>query len=228
MTPVVSFSLVRQCIILLFLPNLLALLDASMVTIYYSNGSTAYPTQVLANFEVLDYFTTSSDCYHVTGDKPIQVAQFAESQGHEVHADTDPFMTILEPVTGFKSSTYRFTTMAAAGGEFNNTIHITIATADKNGLLLDEVPVTGSSWVDMTTTSHSIARVNVTEGLHSLSHSAGRKFSVFLYGQRLWESYAVPVQPDPGSYSFTAHARTLQEALVEPACSSVIPPSHGL
>ncbi len=184
-----------------------------MVRIYYSDGAAAFPTQLLNAFQFFDYATTSTDNYHVSADKPIHVAQFAESLGNTmVNADSDAFMMMLES-TNFKSCRYSFSTMDSVAGSFSNTIHITIATSDKTGLLLDNAALSGNTWVDMATTPHSITRIDLNTGVHVLSHSMGKMFSALLYGQRSKESYAVPIQPAPGTYCFTAHARTLQEGL---------------
>ncbi len=111
--------------------------------------------------------------------------------------------------------------MREEAGTFYYTLHITIATVDKEGLLLDDTELTGNTWVDMETTNHSITRVNVLAGLHTLSQSGGKMFSAFLYGQKHGSSYALPIQPMPHFYRFTAQAKTLQEAVVDPAHRTV-------
>ena len=195
----------------------IALVDATDIDIYYSDGSAAQATQTVGAFQFFDYYTTSSDYYHVSASKPIQVAQFAECHDLDTHDNTDPFMIMPEAVTNFKSDSYIFTSMVGLAGTFTrHTLHITIATNDKVGLLYDGAALSGNTWVDMATTPHSITRFDVSTGVHTLTHSTGAPFSALVYGQRYMESYALPVQPAPLSYSFTAHALSLEEALAEP------------
>ncbi len=182
--------------------------------IYHPNGSVANSVHLLDPLEYFDFDTSPTDYYHISADHPVQVAQFAKSREREGMLG-DPFMTILESVETFKSSSFAFTTMSVVRGSLTNTIHITIATADKHGLLLNGVPIAGSTWVDMETTDHSITRVGVPEGMHTLTHSDGKTFSAFLYGLIRGVSYALPIQPMPQANRVTAQARTLAEALME-------------
>ncbi len=188
------------------------------MVIYYQNGSQTFSHLTGEALAIIDYNTTSDDYYHISSDKPIHVSQFAKGHDLENHNDSDPFMIILEAVNYFKSSGYIFTTMEAQLGSFQNTLHITIKSSDKDGLLLDGIPIDHGAWAEMATTLHVITRVDVGEGVHSLTHSAGKRFSAFLYGQRERTTYALPVQPVPGSYRFTAHAHTVEEALAEYTC----------
>ncbi len=195
----------------------IALVDATNIDIYYSDGSAAQATQTVGAFQFFDYNTNSSDYYHVSATKPIQVAQFAECHELETHSNTDPFLIMPEAVTNFKSDSYIFTSMDGQAGVFTrHTLHITIATGDKAGLLYDGSALSGNTWVDMATMPHSITRYDVNTGVHTLSYSTGALFSAFVYGQRNMESYALPVQPTPLFYNFTAQALDLEEAIVEP------------
>ncbi len=198
------------------------------MTIYYPDGSQAFSHLTVEAFEIIDYNATSDDYYHISGDKPIQVAQFAKGHHLENHSDSDPFMIMLEAVNYFKSSAYAFTTMEAQLGSFQNTLHITIASSDKDGLLLDGIPIDPQVWIEMATTHHAITRVDVGEGVHSLTHSSGKRFSAFLYGQRERTTYSLPVQPVPGSYQFIARAHTVEEALTEYTCPSTTLSIRGL
>ncbi len=191
-----------------------ALVENTTVDIYHSNGSVAKSLQLLTALEHFDYDISPTEYFHISADHPIQVAQFAKSKQTGARFG-DPFMTIQESIENFKSSSFAFTTMRSVEGSLTNTIHISIATADKHGLLLNGVPIAGSTWVDMETTDHSITRVGVPEGMHTLTHSDRKTFSAFLYGLIYEASYALPIQPMPHTYRFTAQARTLAEALME-------------
>ncbi len=202
---------------MLLMSFFVALVDGTDIDIYYSDGSAAESTRTVSAFHFFDYNTNSSDYYHVSATKPIQVAQFAESHDLETHGNTDPFLIMPEAVTNFKSDSYIFTSMDGQAGVFTrHTLHITIATSDKAGLLYDGGALSGNTWVDMATTPHSITRYDVSTGVHTLTHSTGARFSAFVYGQKYMESYALPVQPTPLSYNFTAHALNLEEVLAEP------------
>ncbi len=190
-----------------------ALLDGTTVSIYLQDGTLAQSPQIINAFQFLDFSSTSTDYYHVSADKPIQVAQFAQSSEFETHTDTDAFMILLEALSSFKSSSYKYCSMETPLGAFTETLHITIAAAYKAGLLLDGSPLSGVTWIDMATTPYSITRVGVNGGVHTLSHSSGELFTAFLYGQRDLDTYAIPIPPTPLSYIFTASALSLDEAL---------------
>ncbi len=207
----------------------LSLASQTIIKIYSTDGTLALSEETREDFEIIDYHTSSDDCYHIYANKAIDVVQLARSYGEEAHEHTDPFMTILEPANFLKSSTFVFSTMQSTTGNFENTVHVTSLSADKDGILLDGAPLSQNLWVEMTTTPHAIARIGVSEGVHYLSHMTGKRFSAFLYGQRYRETYALPIQPVPGSYRFTPFARTLDEALAEIVCpNTTMPPSAGL
>ena len=196
-----------------------ALVDTTTVTIYYSDGVVAESVLLVNMYDIYDYRTNPTDFHHISADKPVHVSQFARP---------GPFMVVLDSVTGFKSSRYVFTTMESVVANFTNTVHITIATDDKDGVLVDCGSVESGSWVDMATTGFSIVRVDVTEGVHKLSHSANKKFSAFLYGQEPHEAYGLSIHPAPRSYSFTPWARSVEEALSAVIESTHVTPAWGL
>lgn len=150
------------------------------------NGQTLPATDFTNGY----YQFNSTTVNEIIADQPIQVVQYAVSQGETLSCgiDTadrgDPEMIFLTPleqtlnhVTLFSTSNYLI---------LQSYINVTITTAAKNSFYLD-----GNSYANFTSVpndpTYSTAQIPVSQGTHTINASAG--FDAIAYGFGQFESY---------------------------------------
>jgi RHS repeat-associated protein len=139
----------------------------------------------------------------ITSDKPVLVAQYAESAEVDSPTSTngDPTMVLLQPITGYQSSYHveappdTLTGFDSNGGAVpytfkENYVNVSIPQSAASSLQMDGNPVDVSSFVPLNNTAFTAGSVALTPGAHSLS--AGMPFGAIVYGFAVFDAYSYP------------------------------------
>jgi hypothetical protein len=124
---------------------------------------------------------------HVSADKPVLLAQYANSSDRDGVVHSDPFMAIVQATRHYANQyatwtpTYDFPT---------NYLNIVAPNGAVGSILLDAVAIPAGAFTAIGASGYSFARVTVTPGLHFLSGSA--PFGVTVYGWAEYDSYGHP------------------------------------
>lgn len=139
------------------------------------------------------YEFNSTSTHFITSDKPMQVVQYAVTQGNKIDGSSpadkndvgDPEMIYINPleqnidhVTLYSPSEYKI---------LNSYINVVIPTASASTFLLDGAAPPGGFTPVPTNTAYSYGRFNVSNTTHNISASAG--FNAIAYGFGSAESY---------------------------------------
>jgi RHS repeat-associated protein len=140
---------------------------------------------------------------NVTADKPILVAQYAQSSGVDSPTNTngDPTMVLLQPLTSYASSYRVFVpTQTLQGVDTSqrtifytfqeNYANVTIPSSAVNSLAIDGTPVNGGNFVAVPNSSFSAAAIPLSPGPHLLQASV--PFGAIIYGFALFDAYSYP------------------------------------
>jgi gliding motility-associated-like protein len=149
------------------------------------NGAT--PQEGLNNGLYYEFTSTTTNV--ITADKPIQVVQYAVTQGEALNCQLlngdigDPEMIYLTPI----EQTLDHVTLNSTGNYriLNNFINVIIKTAAVPTFSLDGEPYTQFSQV--ANSSYSYAQIKVNAGVHNIKASDG--FNAIAYGFGRTESY---------------------------------------
>ena len=102
--------------------------------------------------------------------------------------DTDPSMTQIQPVSQWKIDYSLVTMETPIGNALISVLKFAIRDVDKDGLLLDEAPIS-PTWVPILGSEFVGAIINITRGMHRIRHVTGAKFGVVHFGQRYHEAF---------------------------------------
>ena len=120
--------------------------------------------------------------YHakITADKPIMVAQYAQSIN-----GNNPAVTLLPSVDNYLSA-YSFVVpdLSAVASRFSNYIMIVIEQSQRDGLIIEGAMVNPTLWTPITGSSPTMVgqRIPVSNTQHKVYHTDGAKFSAVVYG----------------------------------------------
>ncbi len=159
----------------------------------------------------------------ISADKPIQVAQYAVTQGNTVDCTVDPndvgdpemiFLTPLEQtlnqVTLYSASKYEI---------LNDYVNVVIATNASNTFLIDGKHP-GFSIVPNTNDSYAYAQLHVSAGTHVLT--AGQGFTAIAYGFGQHESFGYAAGANLQDLNSHILLQNLQTSLTQKnGCSGV-------
>ncbi|NTW31431.1 MAG: T9SS type B sorting domain-containing protein [Bacteroidetes bacterium] len=134
--------------------------------------------------DIYDY--SSSTATFVESNKPISVAQFSKGSQADGVLDADPFMILLQPLDQSIGK--------IVFNSFSSTIitayylNVVTRTAYTNMLTLDGVAIPPTAFTTVPyNNSYSYARIDLTQGNHSLESDSGYTANVYGYGN--YESY---------------------------------------
>lgn len=162
--------------------------DFTIVTI---RNSTSLQTFTIETAGGILQQTLSSSCYcSISSNYPILVAQIVQSPGN--NEGSDPAMTLVPPVTNYKSS-YRF--MAPDLSSYTVYVMVAIKSDARFGLEINGQPLTQSNflaWRDIPGTNMmgSLFTIPGNQG-YTISHES-EPFLALMYGAGDKESYAYP------------------------------------
>ena len=123
----------------------------------------------------------------IQSNKPVLVAQF--SNGGSFDGQTgDPFMMLVPAAEQFLSN-YTFSTVDVGNLHFVNII-ATAEDADAGAIQLDGVPVLASEFVEVPNSPFKCAKVQITQGVHTMTGPA--PFGIYVYGFGRDDSYGYP------------------------------------
>lgn len=127
----------------------------------------------------------------ISADKPILVAQFANSSDFDSVLDSDPFMVIVPPVA-FYSANY---TVPAPNTDFTgNFLNLIVPNTSIAQVVLDGSTLPASTFSAIGASGYSGAKVPVNVGAHRVSTSTGANFGLVAYGWSLFDGYGFPGQ----------------------------------
>ena len=143
--------------------------------------------------------TPSNESLVVTSNFPVIVAQFCKSFDADGNRDSDPFMTMVPPISVMQKE-YLFTAPGhyETSDGFQVYVNILIYSCETSGVLLDGERLTLNdkvvNWMEVAGTQFSYAVITVTTAPHVLSHSRSVPFVATLYGFKMQESYGFPLK----------------------------------
>jgi len=141
---------------------------------------------VAANLNAGQFFETSlsSLSYNrITSDKPVLVGQYSKGTAAD-GVTSDPFFALVPPDEQFLAN---YVISAGTSNIPINYLNITSPTANTGNVLVDGVPVPPGSWTPIPSTSFSGAKVQVTNGIHTVSSAL--PIGLLVYGFGLADSY---------------------------------------
>lgn len=142
-----------------------------------------------------DFHVTSTEYIHVESNAPVLIAQFCKSFGPADQERSDPFMSLVQPMSEY-SNTYTFSTMFpyTKNDLFDNYVSVLIeGGADPGDFLLDGRYLTQddfySEWAKIRNANFWTVTLQVDEGSHRLSQKDDIPFGAMLYGFKYREGY---------------------------------------
>ncbi len=123
----------------------------------------------------------------ITSDKPVYLAQYAQSSDADNVKFADPFM-VMVPATRFFTTDHMVCT--GPNAFTSHFINIVAPAGAVGTLTLDGAPIAAGDYAPIAATGFFYARKAVAPGQHSLS--AAQPFSTIVYGFGPYESYAWP------------------------------------
>ena len=159
--------------------RIMALLNGTTVT---TNGvvvSTLLDSRKFVEFRL-------AAAARIVSDKPILVAQYANSSDFDQVTNADPFMVILPPVD-FYSSSYL---VPAPSADFSaNYLNLIVPNSSIRQVILDSATLPPSIFSTIGTSGYSGAQVSVGVGAHQVSTASGVAFGLIAYGWSLYDAY---------------------------------------
>jgi hypothetical protein len=124
----------------------------------------------------------------IISDRPVFVAQYANSGDYDLNDNGDPFMLTVQATRHYTTS-YR---LWAPHSDFPvNFAHLIVPTASTGSIQVDGVPVGAGAFTAIGATGYSYARVLVSSGVsHTVTGSTA--FSASIYGWAEFDSYGHP------------------------------------
>lgn len=123
----------------------------------------------------------------ITSDKPIMVAQYANSSDFDMVANSDPFMVVIPPTSAYATS---YVVETPTTGFTGNYLNVVAPTAAVGQVVLDNVAIPAGLFSLIPGSGYSGAQVAVGIGPHTLHTSNGLPFGVVVYGWAQYDSYA--------------------------------------
>ena len=158
----------------------------------------------------------------ITADKPILVAQYANSSDFDLVQLADPFMTLIPP-----TSLYGTSYIIHAPANFPaNFINLTVALSGITQISLDGTLIPSGQFSAIGASGYAAARIPVAGGQHTLSSSAS-PFGAIVYGWSQYNAYGYPaglcspsVTTPPVNFSCPPGSLILQAGS---NCAAVVP-----
>lgn len=154
---------------------------------------------------------------HITANKPVMVAQYANSSDYDSVTNSDPFMVMIPATKLFRD---HYLVYSMTNGFTKNFLNVVVPASLTNQILLDGSPVPSTSFSSIPTGGPASgffgAQLAVgTTGRHALTQvsSNSQPFGVTVYGFGPYDSYAYPggmrLGECPLQLSVTITAQTL-------------------
>ena len=129
----------------------------------------------------------------ISSDKPILVAQYANSSNYDSVTNADPFMVLVPPMELFRAD---YLVYSMTNGFTTNFLNLVVHSSLINQILLDGIPVPSSNLSSMPISGSGYfgAQLPVGPGKHTVSQSPGghQPFGVTVYGFGTYDSYGYP------------------------------------
>ena len=129
----------------------------------------------------------------ISADKPIMVAQYAQSVN-----DNNPAVTLLPSVTNYLSN-YSFSVpdlSDVTAGTFVNYLLLVVEMSEMDGLVVEGLPLNSGDWVQIAGSSPTMVgqRVQLSQQRYRVYHPNGARFSAVVYGvESAYCAYAYPI-----------------------------------
>ena len=193
----------------LFLRTVYFILAGSATATFTIRGADGLlnSNRTLQSFHMVEYNISSWDVYLINASEVLLVAHISRTCDADNAGSTngDPSMVFLRPVDrpDLLSSAYRFLTPQTSNfldvsyntlvyTDYSNYPNVVINTPATAGLLRDGILAT-TDRTDVGASGFSGAQIPVSPGAHAITHNAGIKFAVYLYGNAYMEAYATAI-----------------------------------
>lgn len=123
----------------------------------------------------------------ITADKPIFVAQYANSSDYDLVQESDPFMVMIPPTALYASS---YTVRAPTADFPRNYVNVIVPSGSVGSVTLDGASLPGSLFSPIGASGYSGAQVQVGPGSHTLDNPV--PFGVVVYGWAEYDAYGYP------------------------------------
>lgn len=156
---------------------------------------------------------------HVTADRPILVAQYANGDQFDASAGIgDPFMMLIPPTTQFDTS---FRVMNATFGSVSftrNFLNVVAPTGAVGAITRDGIAIPAADFSPIGSSGYSGAQLMVSAGPHHLN--GPMPFGVSVYGFSIFDSYGYPggVSLAPRPTTITVSQETPVNRVGTPHC----------
>ncbi|MEI6565624.1 MAG: HYR domain-containing protein [Verrucomicrobiota bacterium] len=125
----------------------------------------------------------------VSADKPVLLAQYANSSDWDLVANSDPFMILVQPGSHYGAD---YTFQIPATDFANNYVNITASTNATSQIELDGVLIPAGSFINIPGTGFAYLRRWVAPGSHRLVSLSGSGIGAIIYGWSLFDAYGYP------------------------------------
>ena len=147
-------------------------------TLSYDGFGGVYGATSLANAGQFTFFRETLPG-RITSDKPIVLAQYAESGMVDIVTTADPCMTVVPPTSQFANA-YSFATPASTSFA-NGYANLIVPNSATGTLTYNGTPLSAGIFSVIGTSGYSQATLNLQAGSNRLS-SSGANFGVIVYG----------------------------------------------
>ncbi|NOS70944.1 MAG: HYR domain-containing protein [Verrucomicrobia bacterium] len=124
---------------------------------------------------------------HITADKPISVAQYANSSDFDLVQNSDSSMTLIPPTSLYGTSYTVYSPTNFPVNYFN----LTVPLGSVSQISLDGGLIPAGQFTAIGGSGYAGARISVAPGRHTLSSSGGA-FGVIAYGWNEYDAYSYP------------------------------------
>jgi IgGFc binding protein/HYR domain len=125
----------------------------------------------------------------ITSDKPVLVAQYADSSDFDFVPNSDPFMVLVPPTALFATSYIVETPTVDFTGNYLNLMAPASAVGQIN---LDGTAISPAAFSAIGASGYYGAQITVGTGPHTLFSSNSLPFGVIVYGWNTFDSYGYP------------------------------------
>ncbi|MHC1765338.1 MAG: CARDB domain-containing protein [Verrucomicrobiia bacterium] len=164
--------------------RILALLDGTAASV---NG-VALP-RVLNRGQFFEGRYGAPTPVHIVSEKPLLVAQYANSSDADGVTDSDPFMVLIPPTDLYASS---YVVQTPTSGFTGNYINLMAPRSEVGQILLDGVAIPAGEYTPIGASGYSGAQIEVATGPHTLHSIKEGPFGVIVYGWAEYDSYGYP------------------------------------
>lgn len=152
--------------------------------------------EVILDSAAYDIEVPSDTIAIITSSKPVLVAQLCKSHGADGNRDSDPFISLVSPVSLYTSSFSFATPVDYAGDDYYQSyLNIISRTASVGNILYDgkvlDTTIFQRSWTEIDDTGFSAAVIHVTPGRHTVIERTASGLCLTLYGLAYQESYGM-------------------------------------